>query len=187
MPLGFRNWFSSRRRMRSDDSINETFHNHGQHVAQRDILTADDRLSSIREVDEAIDHAMRTPRRPHPFGGITVTTTTTVQRFDAQILARCQSILTSLVECRDLCLQACHGDPDLLNVPELWTPGLVEQDFGLNPAYYNMLKAIEVQLDLNRDMFLAQCESPFTTGELDLSGRKARKAARLCKTRRNSL
>lgn len=109
------------------------------------------------------------------------------RRCTQQILARCQSILTSLVECRDLCLQACHGDPDLLNVPELWTPGLVEQDFGLNPAYYNMLKAIEVQLDLNRDMFLAQCESPFTTGELDLSGRKARKAARLCKTRRNSL
>jgi hypothetical protein len=83
MPLGFRNWFSSRRRMRSDDSINETFHTHGQHVHQRDALTADDRLTSIREVDEAIENAMRTPRRPHPFGGITVTTTTTVQRFDA--------------------------------------------------------------------------------------------------------
>ncbi|ETS74247.1 hypothetical protein PFICI_14113 [Pestalotiopsis fici W106-1] len=83
MPLGIRRWFSSRHRLRSDESIDQTFRAHGQRLTQRDVSSADGQLASIREEREPDDDSERGSRRPHLFGGITVTTTTIIQRFDA--------------------------------------------------------------------------------------------------------
>ncbi|ETS74246.1 hypothetical protein PFICI_14112 [Pestalotiopsis fici W106-1] len=109
------------------------------------------------------------------------------RRLTPQILARCESILEALTELRDMSAEVCQDNLDYEHSPAHYPAGIMERDFGLNPAYRHLLDRIEKEVYKNKVMFFAQCNNCYTTFQQEMPDRKARKAARLRKTRRNSV